>query len=301
MITQFHHKKLTWIDIEDPTSEDIAHIIKEYNIHPTWANELLIPSERAKTDTSHEAFYAVLHYPDHPSVLRETRDLEIDYIVGEHFLITAHYAPVDIFLELFKLLQVNATLDQMTIENGVDLFLELNNRLYQGLREELEPLRKEGKKIESEIFLGNEFKMVQEISQLGRRLLDFKQALRSHKTILKAIHNQTPHLFPQVTIDEERFYREYIRVENASENITELLLELRETNDSLLTAKNNEVTKKLTLMAFVTFPLTLVATVLFAHNAPALFQGHQGFWITIGILVTLFISMHGYFTYKKWI
>lgn len=301
MITQFHHKKLTWIDIEDPTSEDIATIIKDFAIDPTWAKDLLMPTERAKTDVTADTFYAVLHYPDHPSLTLETRDIEVDYIVGDTFLITAHYSPIDTFLELFKQFEVDSTLGREQITTGIELFLELNNRLYRGLREELEPLRKEGKKIESEIFLGNEFKMVHEISRLGRKLLDFRQAIRSHKTILKALHTQAPHLFPRVTLDEERFYREYVRVENASENIREHLKELRETNDSLLTAKNNEVTKKLTLMAFVTFPLTLVATVLFAHNAPGLFQGHQGFWITIAILVLLFIGMHGYFTYKKWI
>lgn len=301
MITQFHHKKLTWIDIEDPTSEDIATIIKDFQIDPSWAQDLLMPTERAKIDSTPNTFYAVLHYPDHPSLSQETRDIEVDYIIGDRFLITAHYAPIDTFLELFKQFEVDSTLGRDQINTGIELFLELNNRLYRGLREELEPLRREGRKIESEIFLGNEFKMVHEISRLGRKLLDFRQAIRSHKTILKALHTQAPHLFPHTTLDEERFYREYVRVENASENIREHLKELRETNDSLLTAKNNEVTKKLTLMAFVTFPLTLVATVLFAHNAPALFQGHQGFWITIVILVLLFIGMHGYFTYKKWI
>ena len=301
MITQFHHKKLTWIDIEDPSPEDIASIIKDFNVHPAWAHELLVPSERAKTEALETAFYAVLHYPDHPAHGRASRDLEIDYIVGDHFLITAHYTPIDTFIELSKQFQVDSTLNRSHVTSGIELFLELNNHLYRGLRDELEPLRKEGQKIENEIFEGNEFTMVQEISHLGRRLLDFRQTLRSHKTILKALHSQAPHLFPKHIIDEERFFREYFRVENAAENIRELLKELRDTNDSLLTAKNNEVTKRFTLMAFFTFPLALVATVLLAPESPRLFHGHFGFWIVVGILFALFAYMYIYFTYKKWL
>ncbi len=301
MITLHTHKHLTWIDLENPTPEDIAAVIKDYTIHPTWANELLTPSERAKTDTNDTAFYAVLHYPNHPSHHKDGSEIEVDYIVSEKFLITAHYAPIDIFIDFEKEFDVASTLDRLHIKTGAELFLALNNQFYRGLREELEPLKKEAKKIESEIFQGHEFHMVKEVSMLGSRLLDFRQTLRPHRIILKSLELQAPKLFPHALANEDKIFREYFRVESALENIRELLKELRDTNDSLLTAKNNEVTKKLTLMAFVTFPLTLVATILFAHNAPTLFKGAQGFWITLGILFVLFIGMQIYFSYKKWI
>lgn len=301
MITQYHHNTLTWIDIQNPTSEDIAAVIGEFGIHPTWAGELLTPTERAKADTSEKSFYAVLHYPDHPSILHESRDIEVDYIISEKFLVTSHYAPIDTFLEFAKQFQVDSALGKNQMTTGAELFLELNNRLYRGLREELEPLRNEGKKIESEIFLGNEFRMVQEVSHLGRRVLDFRQSLRSHRIVLKSLELQSPKLFSNTALGEDLIFREYFRVENALENVRDLLRELRETNDSLLTAKNNEVTKKLTLMAFVTFPLSLVVTVLGLHNAPAFFHGPNGFWTIVGILSGLFILMQIYFKYKKWI
>ncbi len=301
MITRYHHKTLTWINVEEPTADDISILIKEYAVDPTWAEELLVPTDRAKTESIGKAFFAALHYPDHPSHMRDLGDLEIDYIITENLLITTHYTPIDIFIDRAKIFQAKSILDTLNIHTGPELFLFLNNELYRGLREELEPLRKEGRRIESEIFQGNEFTMVKEISHLGRRLLDFRQALRSHKIILRSFELQSPQLFPNTHIEEDHIYREYFRVENAMENIRETLKELRDTNDSLLTAKNNDVTKRLTLMAFVTFPLTLVATVLLGHNAPAIFQGHQGFWIIVAILIGLFGCMHAYFTYKKWI
>lgn len=301
MITLYRHKKLTWIDLEEPTREDISILVKDHNIHPEWAEELLIPSERAKINLDPKSIYTVLHYPNHPANSANTDEIEIDCIISEQTLITAHYGAIDAFIEFQKRFQVDSTLDRLQVTSGPELFLAINNILYQGLREELEPIRKEIRKIETSIFQGHEFRMVKEISSLQRRLIDFKQSLHSHKIILRALEAQSPKLFPNVSINQETFYREYSRVEDALESNRELLKELRLTNDSLLTAKNNDVTKKLTLMAFVTFPLTLVATVLESRSAPWIFQGAHGFWVMLGILIILFLGMQIYFTYKKWI
>ncbi|MDB4983980.1 MAG: Mg2 transporter protein CorA family protein magnesium transporter [Patescibacteria group bacterium] len=296
MITLIKNKNLTWIDIESPTPEDISKIVAEFEILPGWAEELSQPTARAKTETNELGFYAALHYPDHPSMRHETRDIEIDYIVTKDLLITAHYEPIDAIMEVAKKFEIGMAAAIST----PGLFLEINNELYRGLREELESFRKEIKGVEGGIFGGHEFRMVEEISHLTRRLLDFKQAIRSHHIILKSFELNAEKLWKK-SVDRDSVYKDFSRVEGALENCREVLSELRETNDSLLTAKNNEVTKKLTLMAFVTFPLTLVATVLVAHNAPRLFQGEHGFWITVVVLVVLLVIMQIYFAYKKWI
>ncbi len=301
MITLHTYKHLTWIDLENPTHEDIATVIKDYDIHPSWADELLTPSERAKTDASDHTFYAVLHYPNHPSHHRDGSEIEVDYIIGEKFLITAHYDPLDVLIDFEKGFNVASTLDRMHIKTGAELFLEINNQFYRGLREELEPLKKDAKKIESEIFQGHEFHMVKEVSILGSRLLDFRQTLRPHRIILKSLELQTPKLFPKVTVNEDKIFREYSRVESSLENIRELLKELRDTNDSLLSAKNNEITKRFTMMAFFTFPLALLATIFFAPESPDVFHGPHGFWVVVSILLVIFLCMYSYFSYKKWI
>ena len=301
MITTYTYKTLTWIDLENPTAEDIATLIKEQGVHPTWAQELIQPTERAKTDSNDHSFFAVLHYPDHPAHQNAHEEIEIDYIVGQDVLISAHYSPVDVFLDYGKKFQAESALGKLSITTGPELFLAINNEMYQGLREEIEPFKKEIKKIEGFIFQGHEFRMVKEISHLQRSLLDFNQSMKAHRIILKSLEAQSGKLFKKSALTNDMIFREYSRVENALENSRELLKELRETNDSLLSAKTNDVTKKLTLMAFVTFPLTLVATVLEYRNAPRIFQGPHSFWIVIAILVGLFVLMQVYFKYKKWI
>jgi hypothetical protein len=60
---------------------------------------------------------------------------------------------------------------------------------------------------------------------------------------------------------------EYYRVHNHVMRNTESLHELRETNNSLLTTKQNETMRVLTGMALLTFPLTLFVTISDFHGS----------------------------------
>jgi len=162
MLTKYSGKEITWIDLENPTADDIKALREEYKIPAAWGKDLTAPSERAKIDAQKKSFYAVLHYPNHPSQNKELTDIEIDYIVGPDFVITAHYTSIDTFTDFIK-----KTKGKFKGETSTELFLELNNQLYRGLRKELEPMRKEIKKTETAIFGGNEFHMVKELSHLA--------------------------------------------------------------------------------------------------------------------------------------
>ena len=81
----------------------------------------------------------------------------------------------------------------------------------------------------------------------------------------------------------------------------ETLLDLRITNDSLLTTKTNEIMKILTIVAFITFPLTLIAGI-FGMNAKYMpFVVHdKDFFIILGLMVVTVFIMFAYFKFKKW-
>ena len=302
MITVHRLKALTWVDVENPTREDIQDLIADYKVHPACAEELLTPSERAKVDTYEDSLYLVLHYPDHPAKNRRIGEIEINFVVMKDVLVTVHYQPIDILIEFSEQVKVDSVLDRNDHLTGGHLFFQINNLLYHELIEELEGMHAEIKKVEAQIFAGHELRMVEEISTFQRKVLDFRQALRYHSTVLKSFETRSRQLFGE-TADSyaDLVLGEYTKVQSLLENERDLLKELRETNDSLLTAKNNDVTKKLTLMAFVTFPLTLIAILLGLEDSPRIFHGPDGFWVIVGILLVLLILMHGYFNYKKWI
>src|SRR4051812_24327103 len=94
MYSRLEHEGLIWIDLESPTHDDVARVVDEFQILPLVAEELLFTATKPRAEFYSEYAYLVLHFP----ALRhshKTREQEIDFIVGKHFLITAHYDTID--------------------------------------------------------------------------------------------------------------------------------------------------------------------------------------------------------------
>src|SRR5690606_30662739 len=79
--------------------------------------------------------------------------------------------------------------------------------------------------------------------------------------------------------------------------------ELRVTNDSLLTATQNEITKTLTVVAFLALPLTLIASIFGMNATPRpLVTEEHGFSAILGIMALTAFALYVYFRYlKRWL
>jgi len=94
----------------------------------------------------------------------------------------------------------------------------------------------------------------------------------------------------------------YYKLRKNTEALSWSLSELRETNNTLLSTKQNEVMKIFTILAFVTFPLSLFASIYGMNTKYIPLVGMKNdFWIVIGMMAFATILMFIYFKYKKWI
>ncbi len=303
MLSRYVQRHLTWVDLVSPTQLEVRAIMQEFGIDPLIAEELLIPSYKSKVERRGEHVYAILHFP----VLRglhERPTQEIDFIIGRNFLITARYAATDHLHSFAKVFEVNSVLGHNAgISHGGHLFAAMTTNLYRALINECDVIERHLTDIEERVFEGKERTMVMRISQTGRIIHDFRQVLLPHKEMLRSLEMSASQLFGQ----EFLYYMhnieaEQARVMQAVEHLRETLVELRETNNSLLSTKQNEIMKTLTVIAFATLPLELFASILTipTHYTPIL--GAQGdFWIILGIMTLLAAGFFVYFKRKEWL
>lgn len=304
MISRYTLKDLVWVDLESPTRDEVRDIMDEFNIHPIVGNELLNPTMRPKVDPYDHFIYLILHFPMVTHTHGGESQQEVDFIIGKNFLITTHYELIDPLHEFSKMFEVNSILDKSNIgDHAGFLFFYLMRELYRMLIDELDRIDTRLEQIESKIFQGEEVRMVEVISRTNRDLLNFKQATRHHKDVLESFELAGEKLFG----NDFRYYLramtgEYYKVASILEGHKETVLDLRDTNDSLLTTKTNEIMKFLTVMAFITFPLTLVSSI-FGMNTqyiPIVGQPHD-FWIVTGIMLIAAALMLLFFKRKRWI
>lgn len=300
MITRHDLYGIPWIDLENPTAEEIRSIIEEFAINESCAIEMIHPSLRAKVDRYNNYLYFVLHFPDHPAK-NSGGVIEIDFIVHHKFIITTHYTPIDTLLVFEKKHTLSNKTSGGETHGGIMFGLMIND-LYDGLIEELTLIKKDIADLENTIFTNPDAKISQGLLGLHRKLLDCKSALRFHHEILSSFERESIILFgkeyePTTVSIMNRYYHLTIILDSSRE----IVQELRETYDALLTNKTNEIMRTLTLMSFITFPLSLIAIILFDPASPPIFHGEFGFEIVIGVLFLIFLLMMMYFKKKKWL
>ncbi len=303
MISRYTYKDLVWVDVQSPTTEEVRSIMEEFSIHPLAADELLTPTIRPKVDLYPDFIYLILHFPTISHKHDGGHDQEIDFIVGKNFLITTHYDLIDPLHEFSKVFEVNSILEKSNIGDHAGFILfYIMKELYKMLDKELDHIKNDFSDIETKIFSGKERDMVSAISHLNRDLLNFKQTIRPHKEVLESFELAGTKFFGQ---DFSYYLRtitgEFYKVSSMLDGHRETLLELRGTNDSLLTAKTTEIMKTIAIISFVTFPLSLVATIFGMNTSYLPFVGASGdFWIVMSIMTTITLFIFIYFKHKKW-
>ncbi len=304
MRTLYRAKRVSWLDIASPTEEDVTYMVRDYGINPFVAREFIQPLARAKVDGYQNYIYLVLHFPLPRDGGKGRETVEIDFIVGKDFIITGHYAEIPPLADFIQEFQKGFELEkEETITHGGHFFYYIAKRLYQATDFDVEENEKLLAQIEEGIFAGREKSMVSEIAALSQRILDVKQVIRNHESVLSSFIT-TGHSFFEGAFDHQlRTIQDmFLKVLHHVENQHEILRELRDANDSLLTTKSNEIMKALTMMALATFPLTLVAAI-FAMDTKytPLVNSPYGFWMILGIMAVIIVSLFSWFKYKGWL
>ena len=303
MLNRHTHGKIVWIDLESPTQDEVRSLIEEFSIDAFVAEELLFPSVKPRCESHDRYIYVILHFP----ALRHShkgREQEVDFVIGRDFIITSRYDTIDPLHKFAKVFEVNSVLDKSNIgDHAGFVFYYMLRKMYKSVEHELSYVHDALMGIERQIFKGVEREMVMSLSHSGHDLLLLRQAIEPHRDVLHSLEFEMARFFG----DEFRPYLRglsngYFRVHNHIMRHTETLHELRETNNSLLTTKQNEVMKTFTILAFVTLPLSLIAT-LFGMNTvyTPLTQRPDGFWIILLGMGVAALLMYLYFRNKKWL
>lgn len=315
MIKKLESHGVTWCQLESPTEEELQSVANEYGLHPVAVRELASPSLRSKVDVYQNFIYLILHFPNcrtcrvdqangkKQTVATLSDEQEIDFILGRDFLITAHYEPIDSLLEFGKIFELGTWLPGNHEKTHAGfLFFYLFRALYQALANNLDYINQRLKQIERSIFSSQEKAMVKLLAEINRELLDFRWALKAHKELLLSLSAIGHDFFGS----DFHYYLsaivgEYEKIWNMVESNRATFLDLRETNDSLLSVKNNETMKFLSVVAFIFLPMTMIIQ-LFGMNAAAvpIVGRPNDFYIIMMIAAVLTLMMFAAAKFRRW-
>ncbi len=303
MIERLVSGKLTWVNLKNPIAEEIHEVAAEYDIPPVFIGDLLTPVPRNYAHVANGVIKCAIDFP----VVKRIDILhpyEVKFIIAKRALITVQYEEMEALDRFKKEFEVVATLNKTSKKlTSVHLFFALMNELYTTSSSKLDYLESALADIEAEIFNDNERQMVVEIAKTSKRLIAYRHVLRSHEDVF---FEANPIFDTEYKGDYNGEFtsmrKTYMMLVHRTNTLFETLSAIRDANSAMLTTKQNETIKTLSIMAFITFPLTLFSS-MFGMNTeatPIIGYPHD-FWIIIGIMSCVTIFFFSFFKYKKWI
>ncbi len=301
MIKQFRYKNLTWLDLESPSPSELDELGRRYDLHPLILEELARPSERARVDVYSQLTYLILHLPlDGEKTIAK----EIDFVLGRDFIITTHYEPIDVLNDFAKILETDFNLKhhQSELQAGF-IFFHIIKELYEAVELGLNRLNTRLRAAEEKVFHGEERLMVWKLSEINHQLMDYRWALKAHGEILTSLETPGEELFGRAfAYYLKALGGEQQKIWNILESNHAAFLDLRDTNDSLLTIKTGETTRVLTVTAFILLPMTIVSS-LFGLSSPnlPLVNSPYAFYLVLSLMILASILTYALARFKKWI
>jgi magnesium transporter len=91
------------------------------------------------------------------------------------------------------------------------------------------------------------------------------------------------------------------RIWDLLDNYKEVVEGLESTNESVISHRQNDILRLLTIISVIVLPLTLIAGIFGMNVAFPGEGGNTGFWVIVGVMIAAFIGMVTFFRWKKWL
>lgn len=304
MISRQHYKNILWIDLVRPTKEEISSLMKEFRIDRRIADDLATPTFKPRVEVFDNAMYLVLHFPVFKHSHGDEHEQEIDFILGKHFVITSRRDASDAIHRVSKILESEEITDKEKVSDPTGfVFFRILKELYASLHSELDYINDWTSDIEKKIFAGKEREMVITLSQVSRVLLDFKRAIAAHGEVFESLKIVGDKMFGEHFVyHTQSILSDYYKLRHTIDVAKDTVSELRETNNSLLSTKQNETAKVIAVLAFIAVPLSLLISIFQIDSAARPIIGLKyDFWILVGFVLVVGSAMFAFFKYKKWL
>lgn len=305
MIFRHEYPEVVWVDLEQPTEEEMRAVAKEFSIGERFEKEMLSPTPTSLVMREDDKMLLVLHFPAHGNEDGATKNQEVDFVVGDDFIVTVRYEVVAPLHHLQKLLEAQ-DLAVKSVSLTTDILLEvLFAHLYTSVHDHTNHVVSRLARIEEEMFDGSERKTILSILRVSREFLHMETALADQEgpliRFLNALADRKA-FGPPFLERAERILAGRSQIARLVETHRTIATELRETNIALLESRQNEIIKTLTVMNFIFLPLGLVTWTFAMRTAGTpIIDSPNSFWIVLGVMAALGLSLTLFVARKRWL
>jgi magnesium transporter len=291
-------KNLVWLDLEDPSEEELAMIEEEFSLHPLAIEDARHRDQRPKLEL-YEGYSFLVIYGVRVEDGR-LRESEVHAFAAARYLITIRYQPA---LELGPVLERIGRHVDLLREGGGFLLYALIDEAVDGYFDVMDRFEEESEDLEEQVFGEKPPPDVQEgIFRLKKRVIGFRRRVGP----LREVFVQLQGLQSLVTAPLAAYYRDVadhvMRALELIDIVRDLLTGALEAHLARTGNRLNEVMKALTSWGAIILVPTLIAGVYgmnFRHM-PEL-NWVFGYPFALGLMIIAAAILYVMFRRRGWL
>lgn len=296
--------KLSWIDMSNPTLNELESIRDDYGFHDLDVEDCLSENQRSKIDEYDDYLFIILHFPFYDKKKKQVVSEEIDIFIKNNLLITVHEGTFKPFLDCYEACERSEEEKEAIMGQGSGYLLyEIIDQMYGSAFPILDMLEKSVASLERTVFSWMEQKdMLRDILNTKKNIITMRRVIQPQRRVVAQIEHKNKKFLPESL---EIYFDDVVdKIEKAwanLENLKELIESVQDTNESIISHRTNEVIKILTIFSVVISPLTFL-TGLYGMNVGLPLAEHPFVFLGIlAVMVVIIAFMVLLFKHKRWI
>jgi magnesium transporter len=290
-----------WVDLSNPSADEVKVLTDVFHFHELAVEDALAETHHPKVESYGDYLYLILHGIDFSAREHVFKTQDIDFFLGERYLVTVHPG---ISRSIQQVTEVCGRNSHVLSEGPAAMLHRIIDTMVDNYLPEVEKLNDRLDDIEKEVF-------ERPSPKLARRILDFKRDVSSLRRIVlpqrDAVGRLARREFP--LISEAMSYRfrdvhdHLVRIADEAMFFQDRITSLLDAYLSNVSNQLNSVMKVLTVIATIFMPLT-VLTGMWGMNVPLPhLPGREAaqFWWIAALMFVISGIMLWYFRRKRWI
>ena len=296
---------LTWIHLDAPTKEEVEGLAERFGWHALDVEDVLSKRQRPKVDDYVEEGYlfAVLHFPVYDKSIGRLNAGELDVFLGPDYLVTLPNVQLDPVSRLFRRCSEDEELrEQLFTKGSGRLLYEVLDDLFDYCFPILDKIGHKLDVIEDEVFEGRSEEVVRDISNVKQEIISYRKIIKPERSTLRVLERHVERFLPE---ELDLYFDDIVdateRIWDLLDNYKEVVEALESTNESVISHRQNEVLRTLTVFSVLILPLTLLTGIFGMNVTFPGFDTSHGWWVVVGLMLATLLSLVGFFKYKRWI
>jgi magnesium transporter len=294
---------LTWVHLDRPAQAEASQLAERFGWHPLDVEDVLSRRQRPKIDEYADYRFVVLHFPVYDKTVGRLNAAELDVFIGPDYLVTLPNVELLPVTRLFERCAEDEELRESLFSKGSGYLLyHVLDDLFDYCFPILDKIGYKLDRIEDEMFEGRSEEIVRDLSNIKQEIISYRKIIKPERSTLRLLERHVDSFLPE---ELELYFDDIVdaaeRIWDLLDNYKEVVEALEDTNESVISHRQNDVLRLLTIFSVTMLPLT-VLTGLFGMNVAFPGEGtREAFWLVLGLLVATLVSMVAFFRYKRWL